>query len=141
PSGHLGGRLLQRPDACAGRMGEHAHRARVVGDRRRSRRRGDMAGLFRPASRSNEMKRSALLPVLSLCAVLAACDAADTAAPQYGAKPELPDPQRGLLPDMTVAEPAQWGDQRPTVPQGYTISAIATDLQIPRQTLLLPNGD
>ena len=42
---------------------------------------------------------------------------------------------------MTIAEPANWGDQRPTVPQGYAISAIATDLQIPRQTLLLPNGD
>src|SRR5690606_7223323 len=54
---------------------------------------------------------------------------------------ELPEPQRGLLPDMAIADPAGWGDQRPTVPQGYTISAIATDLKIPRQTLLLPNGD
>jgi len=34
-----------------------------------------------------------------------------------------------------------WGDSKPTVPQGYTISAIATDLAIPRQTLVLPNGD
>ncbi|MFB9866907.1 PQQ-dependent sugar dehydrogenase [Vreelandella sulfidaeris] len=60
---------------------------------------------------------------------------------QYGPNPELPEPQRGLLPDMTVPEPAEWGDQLPTVPEGYTITAIATDLQIPRQTLLLPNGD
>src|SRR5690625_5606333 len=42
---------------------------------------------------------------------------------------------------MTVARPAPWGDQVPTVPDGYTISAIATDLKIPRQTLVLPNGD
>jgi glucose/arabinose dehydrogenase len=42
---------------------------------------------------------------------------------------------------MKIANPAEWGDQRPTVPQGYTITAIATDLQIPRQTLVLPNGD
>jgi glucose/arabinose dehydrogenase len=42
---------------------------------------------------------------------------------------------------MKIANPAAWGDQRPTVPQGYTITAIATDLQIPRQTLVLPNGD
>jgi len=42
---------------------------------------------------------------------------------------------------MTIADPAEWGDQRPTVPDGYTISAIATGLKIPRQTLLLPNGD
>ena len=27
------------------------------------------------------------------------------------------------------------------MPAGYTISAIATDLKIPRQTLVLPNGD
>ena len=59
----------------------------------------------------------------------------------YGPNPELPEPQRGLLPDMTVPEPAEWGDQLPTVPDGYTITAIATDLQIPRQTLVLPNGD
>lgn len=60
---------------------------------------------------------------------------------QYGPDPTLPEPQRGLLPDMTVPEPAEWGDQTPTVPDGYTITAIATDLQIPRQTLVLPNGD
>jgi glucose/arabinose dehydrogenase len=42
---------------------------------------------------------------------------------------------------MTIARPVEWGDQRPTVPEGYTISAIATHLQIPRQTLVLPNGD
>lgn len=62
-------------------------------------------------------------------------------AQQYGPDPALPEPQRGLLPDMTVPEPAEWGDQTPTVPDGYTITAIATDLQIPRQTLVLPNGD
>lgn len=62
-------------------------------------------------------------------------------AQQYGANPTLPEPDRGLLPDMTVPEPAEWGDQTPTVPDGYTITAIATDLQIPRQTLVLPNGD
>jgi glucose/arabinose dehydrogenase len=42
---------------------------------------------------------------------------------------------------MKIANPAGWGDQRPEVPAGYTISAIATDLKIPRQTLVLPNGD
>lgn len=60
---------------------------------------------------------------------------------QYGPSPNLPDPQRGLLPSMTIASPAGWGDRRPAVPEGYTITAIATDLKIPRQTLVLPNGD
>jgi glucose/arabinose dehydrogenase len=42
---------------------------------------------------------------------------------------------------MKIAEPAEWGKLKPTVPQGYTITAIATGLKIPRQTLVLPNGD
>ncbi|MBX4159213.1 hypothetical protein K4A07_19005, partial [Lactiplantibacillus plantarum] len=29
----------------------------------------------------------------------------------------------------------------PTAPQGFAISAFATDLKIPRQMLVLPNGD
>ncbi|CDG51159.1 MULTISPECIES: PQQ-dependent sugar dehydrogenase [Halomonadaceae] len=60
---------------------------------------------------------------------------------KYGPNPDFPEPQRGLLPDMSVPEPAEWGDQLPTVPDGYTITAIATDLKVPRQTLVLPNGD
>ncbi|WP_110666748.1 PQQ-dependent sugar dehydrogenase [Salinicola halophilus] len=60
---------------------------------------------------------------------------------QYGANPDLPEPQRGLLPNMGVPVQEPWNDELPTVPDGYSISAIATDLQIPRQTLMLPNGD
>lgn len=59
----------------------------------------------------------------------------------HGPNPDLPEPQRGLLPDMTVPEPAEWGDKLPTVPNDYTITAIATDLKVPRQTIMLPNGD
>ncbi|GMU69802.1 MAG: gluconolaconase [Steroidobacteraceae bacterium] len=81
---------------------------------------------------------AACVPLL----LLAACSSGS--APeldQYGAQPELPARQRGVLPDMTIAKPAAWGDRKPTVPAGYTITAIATDLAIPRQTLVLPNGD
>ena len=60
---------------------------------------------------------------------------------QYGPDPKLPEPQRGLLPDMKIANPAEWGERRPTAPQGYTVAPIATGLKIPRQTLVLPNGD
>ncbi|MGG5886061.1 PQQ-dependent sugar dehydrogenase [Falsiroseomonas sp. HC035] len=70
---------------------------------------------------------------------LTACD--EPGPVQRGANPELPQPQRGLLPDMTIPRPAAWGNELPTVPQGFRIQAIATDLQIPRQTLVLPNGD
>lgn len=86
------------------------------------------------------MKRANLLLLAALSVLLTACDS-DPEPQQYGPDPQLPAPQRGLLPAMKVADPAEWGDQRPTVPQGYTITAIATALKIPRQTLVLPNGD
>jgi glucose/arabinose dehydrogenase len=85
------------------------------------------------------MMRSSLLIGL-LAIALAGCDD-EPDPPHYGADPELPEPQRGLLPDMTVPTPANWGDDLPTVPEGYAIQPIATDLRIPRQTLILPNGD
>ena len=75
-----------------------------------------------------------------LAALLAACGS-DPEPPRYGPDPRLPEPQRGLLPTMEIANPADWGDRRPIVPQGYAVSAIATGLGIPRQTLVLPNGD
>ncbi|MGQ9426437.1 PQQ-dependent sugar dehydrogenase [Gilvimarinus sp. F26214L] len=76
-----------------------------------------------------------------LMALLIGCDGADPDQRLVGPDPVLPEPQRGLLPSMTIADPAPWGEQLPTVPEGYTITAIATDLKIPRQTLVLPNGD
>ncbi len=79
--------------------------------------------------------------VLASAALLASCGSENGEVLQYGASPELPQKQRGLLPSMTIADPAGWGDQRPVVPAGYTIQPIATGLKIPRQTLVLPNGD
>jgi glucose/arabinose dehydrogenase len=86
------------------------------------------------------MNRRHLILALALSAALAACGGgADPVT--YGSQPTLPEPDRGLLPTMSIASPGKWGDSRPTVPEGYAISAIATDLAIPRQTLVLPNGD
>jgi len=89
------------------------------------------------------MKRpqTAMLTVSVLAIALSACSNKAPELEQYGATPELPAPNRTLMPDMTIAKPASWGDRTPTVPTGYRISAIATDLAIPRQTLVLPNGD
>ncbi|MEX0899842.1 MAG: sorbosone dehydrogenase family protein [Gammaproteobacteria bacterium] len=86
------------------------------------------------------MTRTERLLVIPLVALLGACSG-DPEPPEYGSSPTLPEPERGLLPSMVVADPAEWGDQRPIVPEGYKIDAIATGLKIPRQTLLLPNGD
>lgn len=88
------------------------------------------------------MKRLSVLACASAMLLLAACGGGKGDETQArGADPKLPEPQRSLLPDMKIAEPAAWGDQKPTVPDGYSITAIATDLKIPRQTLVLPNGD
>lgn len=86
------------------------------------------------------MKRPDRFAIVAIAALLAACGS-DPNPVQFGPNPDLPDPQRGLLPNMKIANPAEWGDQRPTVPEGYAITPIATGLKIPRQTLVLPNGD
>jgi glucose/arabinose dehydrogenase len=88
------------------------------------------------------MKQASSLSILAISVLLSACGGGEgDSAQSLGAEPKLPDPQRGLLPSMTIAEPVPWGDQKPTVPQNFTVTAIATDLKIPRQTLVLPNGD
>ncbi|WP_207476693.1 PQQ-dependent sugar dehydrogenase [Arenibaculum pallidiluteum] len=86
------------------------------------------------------MRSSSLLATAATLALLTACDG-DPAPVEYGPDPRLPEQQHGLLPSMKIANPAPWGDHRPRVPDGYTVTAIATDLGIPRQTLVLPNGD
>lgn len=86
------------------------------------------------------MMRTKTLALVTLSLLLTACGR-DPEPQQYGPSPQLPTPERGLLPTMKIASPAEWGNQQPKVPPGYKIAAIATDLQIPRQTLILPNGD
>ncbi|MXO76026.1 sorbosone dehydrogenase family protein [Altererythrobacter aerius] len=81
------------------------------------------------------------LAALPLIALVAACGPSTQGLDQTGAQPQLPEPARGLLPSMQIATPTGWDGEMPTAPQGYTVTAIATDLKIPRQMLLLPNGD
>jgi len=87
------------------------------------------------------MRAALLATLVALAPGAAVAQAAAPASGQYGAQPELPAPQRGLLPSMRIAQPASWGERRPVVPQGWSIQAIASELKIPRQTLVLPNGD
>ncbi len=72
---------------------------------------------------------------------LAACGGSDPDLDQTGPRPDLPDIRQTLLPPMKIAKPVGWGDEVPTAPDGYTVTALATDLKIPRQMLILPNGD
>lgn len=87
------------------------------------------------------MTRSSLMGLAALVFILAGCGGAERNLDQTGADPELPTIQESLLPTMKIAQPIGWGDQLPKVPAGFAVTALATDLQIPRQMLVLPNGD
>lgn len=82
-----------------------------------------------------------VLSVATAALILAACGQGEGKLNQTGATPELPAIKETLVPPMRIAKPIGWGDQVPTVPDGFTVTALATDLQIPRQMLVLPNGD
>jgi glucose/arabinose dehydrogenase len=82
----------------------------------------------------------AVVMLSAVMATLTACGG-EPPPPDFGVNPTLPEPQRGLLPSIVIAPPTAWGSDRPIVPEGYRIDPIATDLKVPRQTLVLPNGD
>lgn len=77
----------------------------------------------------------------AMALVLSACGRSDPGLDQTGATPQLPERQETLVPPMKIATPKGWDGALPTVPAGFTITAMATDLKIPRQMLVLPNGD
>jgi glucose/arabinose dehydrogenase len=90
-------------------------------------------------------RRNVKSSILVVCLTLglAGCDR-DGGDPkrQLGANPVLPEPQQYLLPPMHIAKVAHWGEgEKPIVPQGLQIRALATDLQHPRSVYALPNGD
>lgn len=82
-----------------------------------------------------------LMGATALVVALASCGRSDPGLKQTGPNPDLPDIRQTLVPPMRIAKPVGWGDRTPTVPAGFTVTALATDLQIPRQILVLPNGD
>jgi len=82
---------------------------------------------------------------LAACVALAACGSSDDRfdrSSQFGPTPKLPEPSRGLLPNMSVPKVVGWAaGETPTVPQGFRIEAIATGLSNPRNVYPLANGD
>lgn len=76
-----------------------------------------------------------------LAAALAGCGDGNRDLDQTGPEPQLPAISQSLLPPMNIATPVAWNGERPIVPDGFTITALASDLKIPRQILVLPNGD
>ncbi|MBA4807973.1 sorbosone dehydrogenase family protein [Brevundimonas sp.] len=72
---------------------------------------------------------------------LAGCSGSDSDLNQTGANPDLPGQDETLVPPMKIATPTGWNGETPVVPDGFAVTAMATDLKIPRQILVLPNGD
>lgn len=81
------------------------------------------------------------LPAATAALLLSACGGGDPSLNQTGAQPQLPERDETLLPPMKIARPTGWEGASPTVPQGFVITPMASDLKIPRQILVLPNGD
>lgn len=77
-------------------------------------------------------------------AAMAACStaASTTADPGYGPHPNLPAPQKQLIPTVNVAKANPWpAGTAPVAATGLAVKAFATGLTHPRWLLVLPNGD
>ena len=118
-AGRLGVRLRQLPRPRQGRRGDAAGGpvlsvlvfALVVAA-------ASWLGLDAAATRCGREGLYPLALALVPLALLVACGGAARTAPVSAATRSCPSQQRGLLPSMKIAEPAPWGDQRPTVPEG-----------------------
>ena len=91
--------------------------------------------------------RHGMLPralLMGLPLTLAACGgtAQLTVAEGMGADPELPPPEKSLIPTLQVALAKGWsnGDQ-PIAAEGTVVNAFADGLDHPRWLYVLPNGD
>lgn len=82
---------------------------------------------------------------LVLVAMLALVACGQPAPPPqhgYGADPQLPAPQSGVLPTVNTAEAIGWpAGGAPTAPEGFTVTRYAEGLDHPRMLYQLPNGD
>ncbi|MDZ4328081.1 MAG: sorbosone dehydrogenase family protein [Pseudomonas sp.] len=82
-----------------------------------------------------------LMGATALALTLMACGQSDPGLNQTGSNPDLPGVRETLVPPMKIASPTGWDGATPTAAAGFTVTAMATDFRIPRQMLVLPNGD
>ena len=91
------------------------------------------------------MIRTATMVGLAAGLLLAGCsEPAFAPEKQYGdaARVPLPEPQQYLIPPIDIATPVGWQDgEKPTVPDGFVITALGSNMNQPRNVLPLPNGD
>jgi glucose/arabinose dehydrogenase len=61
---------------------------------------------------------------------------------EFGANPNLPEPESKLIPTIKVAKVIRWrSDEKPIAVAGLTVNAFAGSLQHPRWLYVLPDGD
>jgi len=91
------------------------------------------------------MNRSARLCMIPLAAAMVvACG--ETARLPFeagvGPSPQLPAPNKTLIPTLKISEAVGWTDTAgPTAPAGFKVTALARQLDHPRWVYTLPNGD
>lgn len=93
--------------------------------------------------------RLPLAVLLSTLGLVACAETAPNAAPgpgQYavgfGPNPQLPAPQKSLIPTVHIAKAEGWTNgAMPTAANGLSVAPYATGLDHPRWLYVLPNGD
>src|SRR3954447_2276800 len=72
----------------------------------------------------------------------AAGGAAQEAPLGVGPDPQLPEPDKSLIPTVHIAPAERWPKGvMPSAPAGFHVTALATGLDHPRWVYTLPNGD
>jgi glucose/arabinose dehydrogenase len=81
--------------------------------------------------------------LLCAAALAAGCESARlTVAEGMGTDPELPPPNRSLIPTVDIAPAVGWTDgSAPIAADGLAVAAYARDFDHPRWLYVLPNGD
>jgi glucose/arabinose dehydrogenase len=88
--------------------------------------------------------KSLLIPLTLIAAVLSGCS--ENARLPFeagtGPRPELPPPNKTLIPTLNIAPAQPWPDgMMPVAAAGMKVQPFARDLNHPRWLLVLPNGD
>ena len=100
--------------------------------------------LFMKKLASNARSRAGNAALLITLAGLVSCGATAQSTPSagIGSNPELPAPEKRLIPTVNIAPAKGWPDNTlPAVPAGFALTALARGLDHPRWVYVLPNGD
>jgi glucose/arabinose dehydrogenase len=90
------------------------------------------------------MTRCKIMPLVLLGLLAAGCGGVSKLAADAdkGPEPQLPPPQKSLLPVVHIAPAEGWPDgESPKATSGLTVTAFARGLDHPRWLHVLPNGD